>query len=204
MCYRARVLPKAPLGTSHTIIYSAVRESRARGVPSHHCPCLPSLLPVWDRGRQGCSQIPQPFRRGRRINCLILPVDKLVFCWRGISQMERCLSTAPGAHPLNRPRFVTARRGKNQRIKKSKKPARPLLQDPLETGRINLKATQRYHHPPTNPCATPPYRYLQGFCSSVKQTTAVCITMCESIKQLALFLKVFNILWLLKWKNLSK
>lgn len=135
------MLPKASLGTSDTnVIYSEVRESRARGVPSHHCPYLPSLLPVWDQAGRDAPRSHSLSARGDESTASFFQVDKLAFCWRRISQTDCCLSAAPGARPQNRPCFITAR--KKKKGKEGKKSdvlwtAHPSLRDPLETGGIN-------------------------------------------------------------------
>lgn len=63
-----------------------------------------------------------PSAGGDESTASFFQVDKLAFCRRRISQMDRCLSTAPGTRPQNRPCFLTARRKmekKKEEIRKS-------------------------------------------------------------------------------------
>lgn len=166
------VLSKASRRTSNTnVIYSEVRESRARGVPSHHCSSLPSLSPVRDRTGKDAPRSHCLSVGGDKSTASLFQVDKLACCWHGISQTDRCLSTAPGTRPQHRLCFVTARKKKKKRNKGKKSDviliAHPSLQKPPETGGINLKTTQCYHHPSRrHPNATPP---CSLFCKPLSQ-----------------------------------
>lgn len=114
------VLPKASLPNDTKVIYPEVRESGARATPSHHCPCLPSLLPVRDGAGRDAAGSRSLSVGGDKSTASFFQVDKLAFCRRGISQTNRCLSAVPGARPPNRPCFVTTRRKKEKEIKERK------------------------------------------------------------------------------------
>lgn len=136
-------------------------------------PLFEFAFPVTCAGqdRQGCSEIPLPLRGGRQINCLTIPSGQTcMLLARDLT--NRPLSEHSTRHSPPAQAVLCNSQKKKKKRNKGKKSdviliAHPSLQKPPETGGINLKTTQCYHHPSRrHPNATPP---CSLFCKPLSQ-----------------------------------